>query len=243
MPTIAAPCFLSKSTITNIVGYTSITAKKDAWILTAVQFEGTDGNDVLLSSLVNGGYAAVPFDEGFEFIDTAPHIMVPNASGYSDYFYINFEDADFWFDFDAGGPDEGTPIVAGTGIWFQQTGADCTVTFSGQVVSDSSVPVATSADTWSMIANPYPIACAVSGVTYTGIVGVDFDEGFEFTETAPHMMVPKADGYSDFFYINFEGDSFWFDFDAGGPDEGATVPVGSGFWFKAATDVTLTFTK
>ena len=220
-----------------------MTAKKDAWLLTAVQFEGVDGNDALLSNLVKGEYSAVDFDEDFLFIDTAPHIMVPSPTGYSDYFYINFEGETFWFDFDAGGPDEGTTIVAGTGIWFKQSGEDCSVTFAGQVVSDSSVPVSTTADEWSMIANPYPIACAVSGVTYSGIVGVDFDEDFAFVETAPHILVPKADGYSDFFYINFEGDSFWFDFDAGGPDEGATIPVGTGFWFKAGTDVTITFTK
>ena len=225
------------------MGYTTVTAKQDAWLLTAVQFEGVDGNDVKLSDLVSGEFVGVDFDDAFEFIDTAPHIMVPKADGYSDFFYINFEGDTFWFDNDAGGPDEGTPIAAGTGIWFKQSGADCGVTFAGQVISDSSVPMTVDKDEWSMIANPYPMVCAVSGITYDGIVGVDFDDAFEFIETAPHMMVPKADGYSDFFYINFEGASFWFDNDAGGPDEGATIPVGSGFWFKAATDVTITFTK
>lgn len=222
-----------------------MTAKKDAWLLTSVQFEGLDGNDVKLSDLVSGGYTAVDFDDDFYFLDTAPVIMVPKAAGgYANYYYINFEGDTFWFDNDAGGPDEGTPIVAGTGIWFRQSGADCNVTFAGQVVSDSSVPVATAKDTWSLISNPYPMECAVSGLTYTGLVGVDFDDDFAFLETAPVLMVPKAaGGYSNFYYINFEGDTFWFDNDAGGPDEGAKVPVGAGFWFKAATDVTITFTK
>ena len=228
---------------TEVVGYTTVTAQQDAWLLTAVQFEGTDGNDVNLSDLIRGEYAGVDFDEDFLFVNTAPHVMIPNATGYSDFFYINFEGETFWFDNDAGGPDEGTPIVAGTGIWFKQSGNDCAVTFAGQVVSDSSVPVSTAAGEWCMIANPYPMSCAVSGVTYSGIVGVDFDEDFEFVETAPHILVPKADGYSDFFYINYEGETFWFDNDAGGPDEGAVIPVGTGFWFKAATNVTITFTK
>lgn len=229
----------------DVVGYTTVTAQKDAWLLTAVQFEGVDGNDALLSYLVKGDFVGVDFDDDFYFVDTAPVVMIPKASGgYSDFYYINFEGETFWFDFDAGGPDEGTAIAAGTGIWFRQGGEACAVTFAGKVVSDSSVPVSTSANVWSMIANLYPIACEVSSLTYTGIVGVDFDEDFAFVETAPTLMVPKSgSGYSDFYYINYEGDSFWFDFDAGGPDEGATIPVGTGMWFKAATDVTITFTK
>ena len=228
---------------TNVVGYSTVTAKKDAWLLTAVQFEGVDGNDALLSDLIKGDYQAVEFDEDEQYLDTAPHVMIPSASGYSDFFYINFEDEDFWFDASAGGPDEGTPIAAGTGIWFKQSGNDCAVTFAGQVVSDSSVPVSATANTWNLISNPYPIAAAISGVTYTGIKSVEFDEDEKYLETAPHMMVPSADGYADFFYINFEDEDFWFDAGAGGPDEGATLPVGAGVWFKAATDVTITFTK
>ena len=220
-----------------------MTAKKDAWLLTAVQFEGVDGNDALLSNLISGDYTAVEFDEDEMYLDTAPHIMIPTADGYADFFYINFEGEDFWFDASAGGPDEGTPIVAGTGIWFKQSGADCAVTFAGQVVSDSSVPVPASADVWNLISNPYPVAAEISGVTYEGLKSVEFDEDETYLETAPHMMIPSEDGYSDFFYINFEGDDFWFDASAGGPDEGAVIPVGSGFWFKAATDVTITFTK
>ena len=225
------------------MGYTTVTAKKDAWLLTAVQFEGTDGNDAKLSSLVSGEYAGVDFDEDFLFIDTAPTVMIPSPSGYSNFYYINFEGDTFWFDASAGGPDEGTPIVAGTGIWFKQSGEDCTVTFAGQVVSDSSVPVSTANGEWNMIANPYPMSCAISGLSYEGLLGVDFDEDFLFIDTAPILMVPTADGYANFYYINFEGDTFWFDAAAGGPDEGATIPVGSGFWFKAATDVTITFSK
>ena len=153
--------------------------------MTAVQFEGVDGNDAQLSNLVSGEYAGVDFDEDFFFLDTAPVIMVPKAAGgYSNFYYINFEGDTFWFDNDAGGPDEGTPITAGTGIWFRQSGEDCAVTFAGQVVSDSSVPVSAAKDTWSLISNPYPMSCAVSGLTYSGIVGVDFDEDFAFLETA-----------------------------------------------------------
>ena len=213
--------------------------------MTAVQFEGTDGNDVLLSDLISGEYTGVDFDEDFLFVDTAPTVMIPKAEGgYSNFYYINFEGETFWFDFDAGDADQGTPIVAGTGIWFKQSGDDCSVTFAGQVVSDSSIPLPTANGTWNLISNPYPMACAVSGVSYSGLVGVDFDEDFLFVDTAPVLMVPKADGgYSNFYYINFEGDSFWFDFDAGDADSGAMIPVGSGFWFKAATDVTITFTK
>ena len=209
----------------------------------AVQFEGVDGNDVLLSDLVSGGYAAVAYDDDGAFLDKAPHIMVPSSSGYNDYLYINFEDQDFWFDFNAGGPDEGTPIEVGTGIWFRQSGEDCVVTFKGQVVSDSSIPVSAKANTWSLISNPYPMPYAISGVNYGGIVSVAYDDDGAFLESAPHIMAPTASGYADFLYINFEDADFWFDFNAGGPDEGASVPVGSGFWFKAATDVTITFTK
>jgi hypothetical protein len=235
----------------NTVGYTSVTAKKDAWLLTAVQFEGVDGNDVLLSNLVSGNYAAVDWDENdaeMLFLDTAPTIMIPKAEGgYSNFYYINYEGETFWFDFDAGGPDEGTPVVAGTGIWFRQSGEDCPVTFAGQVVMDSSVPVDMTKNLWTLVSNPYPMAFGVSEVNYNGLVGIDWDDNdaeMLFLDAAPTIMVPKAEGgYSNFYYINYEGDSFWFDFDAGGPDEGAVVPVGSGFWFRAATDVTITFAK
>lgn len=219
--------------------------------MTAVQFEGVDGNDALLSNLVNGDYAAVDWDEDDSemlFLDAAPTIMIPKAAGgYANYYYINFEDSTFWFDFDNGGPDEGTPITAGTGIWFKQSGEDCAVTFSGQVVSDSSVPVPADKDTWTLISNPYPMSFAISGVSYSGLVPVNWDEDdaeMTFLDNAPTLMIPKAaGGYANFYYITFEDASFWFDFDNGGPDEGAEVPVGSGFWLKAATDVTITFTK
>ena len=90
----AAVGFADGLTSDNVVGYTTVTAKKDAWLLTAVQFEGTDGNDAKLSSLVSGEYAGVDFDEDFLAVINPVKIQVATNTvtdgGVTDVMYDRF---------------------------------------------------------------------------------------------------------------------------------------------------------
>ena len=216
------------------VGYTTTDLQPDTWTIAASQFVGIGGDTVLLSDLVKGDFVAVDFDEGYEFTETAPQIQVNG----NEFYYVRFEEAEFWFDSIAVGPDEGTPIEVGTGLWIKQSsGPALYVRFAGQVSDAPTKPLDLVGGTWNLVANPYPKAFALTDVNFEGLVAVPFDEGYEFTETAPQI---QANG-NEYYYVNYEDADFWFDSIAVGPYEGEPIAAGTGFWFKAATDVTATF--
>ena len=216
------------------VGYTTTDLQPDTWTLAASQFLGIGGDTVLLSDLVKGDFVAVPFDEDFIFMETAPQIEVNG----NNFFYVSYESEEFWFDSIAVGPDEGTPIEVGTGLWIKQnSGPALYVRFAGQVSDDATEPLDLIGGTWNLVANPYPKSFSITDIAFEGLVAVPFDEDFVFMETAPQI---EANG-NNYFYINYESEDFWFDSIAVGPYEGEPIAAGVGFWFKAQTDVTATF--
>ena len=204
------------------------------------------------------GYAAVDFDEAFDFWTTAPQILVQKTSGagYDNYYYLNdayIEETDSttkgWADSDGNYVD--LTIDPGVAYWFKVVSSDADVTISGAVESGESVDVTVPQSKFTLVANAYPVAVTLNGsqMTSENLAGVDFDESFDFWTTAPQILVQKATGagYDNYYYLNDayieETDSTqkgWADSD--GNFVSATIPVGTGFWMKGVTgEVTVNF--
>ena len=189
----------------------------------------------------------------------APMILIPyggGEAGYYNYYYVfkdKAPDVFFWYDAEEGAVvDESYTIPAGTAIWvWQNSGRNCTVTFAGEVISDSSVPVYTYSDAWTFFANPYPIPLSIASekISYEGIEAVSMSEDYE--AEAPSILIPYGDGeagYYNYYYV-FKDKApdvfFWYDAEEGAivDEDTGILPVSSGAWFWSMNDVTIRFTK
>ena len=136
MPTIAAPCFLSKSTITNIVGYNAndtVVAVNKNFVMLAPSFlnvtKGTISSDELTCDQTTTSYdeAAGDFFPGWD--TDAACLQVPDGFGsYSLRYYIDDAD-DGKGNFVTGWADStamlNTAIVpAGSGFWIRRCSKD-----------------------------------------------------------------------------------------------------------------------
>lgn len=88
-----------------------------------------------------------------------------------------------------------------------------------------------------------------SAFTCGNIVGVNYDDNFEFQTTAPQIQVLNAvGGYDRYYYLNdgyVDDETFvegWCD-GAGTLVTDKSIGVGSGFWIKSASEMTATFNK
>ncbi len=204
------------------------------------------------------GYDGVDFDEEFNFLTTAPQIQVQKASGagYDLYYFLNdayIEETDStvkgWAD--SAGNYVDLTIDPGVAFWFKVVASDTDVTVSGAVEGANSVDVDVPQNKFTLVANAYPVAVTLNGsqMTSEDLVGVDFDEEFNFLTTAPQIQVQKETGagYDLYYFLNDayieETDSTtkgWAD--SAGNFVSATIPAGAGFWMKGVTgDVTLNF--
>ena len=210
----------------------------------------TDVNDILK------GFTGVNYDDDFNFQKTAPQIQVLNAAGgYDIYYYLNdgyVDDETFvegWCD--SMGTLVELDITPGTAFWVKVPGDDTATTAAGAVSNESSVDVAVAANKFTLLGNAFPIAVTLNGTAFTSddIVGVDYDDNFNFQKTAPQIQVLNAAGVYDIYYYLNDGyvddETFvkgWCD-SMGTLVADTTIDVGEGFWIKSPAAMTATFNK
>ena len=239
----------------DIVGYATDTVAKGKFVIKSLGFESvengsTDVNDILT------GFAGVDYDDDFDFWKTAPQIQVLNAvGGYDIYYYLNdgyVDDETFvegWCD--GAGTLVDLDITPGTAFWVKVPGGDTDTTAAGAVSSETAVNVAVPANKFTLLGNAFPIAVTLNGSAFTSedIVGVDYDDDFNFWKTAPQIQVLNAvGGYDIYYYLNdgyVDDETFvegWCD-GAGTLVVDKTIGVGAGFWIKSAKAMSATFNK
>ena len=237
------------------MGYATDTVAQGKFVIKSLGFENvsdasTDVNDILK------GFTGVDFDEKFDFWNTAPQIQVLNAAGgYDIYYYLNdgyVDDETFvegWCD--GNGTLVDLDITPGTAFWVKVPGGDTATTAAGAVSDESSVDVNIAANKFTLLGNAFPIAVTLNGAAFSSadIVGVDFDEKFDFWKTAPQIQVLNAaGGYDIYYYLNdgyVDDETFiegWCDGN-GTLVSNTTIGVGAGFWIKSANAMTATFNK
>ena len=237
-------------TSANTVGYTGKDSiEKDKFYILAGQFEGVAGgkcvNDIL------GAVTGVDYDDDNNFWTTATQIQIPKAIGYTTYYYLNDgwgedENGEFykpgWCD--SFGVLVDVEIPDGVAIWFKnKVDTDSTWTHSGAVPAENAKRVEYPT-AFALRSNAYPVAFKLNSevMDSSEVVGVDYDDDNNFWTTATQIQIPKAIGYTTYYYLN----------DGWGEDENgefykpgwcdsfgvlvdAEVPVMQGFWTKGVS--------
>ena len=140
LASVAGLAGMAMGVSSSVVGYVTKDIGRSSYVLTAVQFEGVNGEttvDDIVSTSDAGTQSWNPDDTNVDgWYNTAATLMIPNGFGGYDYYYYASdgydEDADEqypgWCDM-YGYVQKNVTVPAGVGIWFR-TGAAATVTFT-----------------------------------------------------------------------------------------------------------------
>ena len=212
-----------------------------------MNFEKELGGDKTIGDLVPS-VGWVPGDE-IQIANVNPSTGVIGFYTYT-YFeedpqYINYDDPEGWYDGDGVKVDKTLPLPAGTGFWIYTT-VEQSVTIAGQVIADKAVSYAAAANRFTMIANAYP--APLNPNTDFAVVSGNFTPGDEIqiANVNPSTGVIGFYTYTYFEedpqYINYDDPEGWYDAD-GVKVNTSVIPLCSGFWFKAMSDVTFEITS
>ena len=203
-----------------------------------------------------------------ESLNAAPQIQVWDGNKYTKYYYFsNAYDTETstevtgWADEFYGvilGDDVTIPV--GQGVWVKAATSAATILQAGQV-SDSSYEKACPEGKFVMLCNTRPEALAPNNadqIVFSGLVGnaAEFDDEYNVLgkslNAAPQIQVWDGNKYTKYYYFSNAYDTETSTEVPGWADEfygvllgnSETIPVGQGFWFKAATGaVTVTINE
>ncbi len=250
--TAATGIALAEVTSANTVGYTTKAVSADTFYLCGIQFEevGGDGAINLNDLITMSGIEAGEFDT---MESAAPQIQVLNASGsgYNMFYYISDaldgnDEVEGWAD--GNGDLADGAINIGKGFWFKAPTASVkgtpSIQLKGQVSGDTTGSVSFTANTFALASNPYPVATDLTKATMTGVTAGVFDT---METNAPQIQAlnAAATGYNMFYYISdaLDGNDEVEGWADGNGDlaVGGAIPVGDGFWIKAPSAGSITF--
>ena len=153
-----------------------------------------------------------------------------------------------WADSDGYELKDADKVAIGKGFWFQSQNAG-TISVMGEVLADASKVLSFPANSFYIMANPFPKDVSLASVETTGAQPGLYDDNFA---TAPQIQVlnAAATGYDMYYYISDATDSnddpvgynCWADSD-GYILEGSQIAAGASFWIKSAAAGTIGFTK
>ena len=242
----------------NVVGYTEVSVAAGKFYMVGAQFTSVgEATTIPMSELVKGNYAASAYSQR---ITQAPQIQILNADGktYATYYYLtdaydeeNDDDVLGWADVRG---DLITSVVLhpGDSVWFKAIAAT-TLKLAGQVIPEAVAGTTkaitittTSANQFSMIANPFPSTLDIASITWNGLTPASYSNRIN---AAPQIQVLNADGstYSTYYYLTDAYDEENDDDVLGWADvrgDLATTAIapGCGFWLKLPTAGTVTAT-
>ena len=246
------------------MGYNTKEIAQNAYVLTAIQFDATQGATTIDKVLASdtGTQSWTPQDENVpDWEKNAATIMIPNDRGtYDNYYYAsdgydedNDETYAGWCD-EYGYIKKNVALTVGLGIWVRgnKTVAS-TLTQAGEVPEDSSITTSVGAG-YTIIGSPYPMSFDLQDVTTTAPATQSWnpdDTNVEnWEQNAACIMVPNDRGtYDNYYYASDGYDEDTDETYAGWCDEygyikkNVTVPAGMAVWFKTGAAATVTFTK
>ena len=241
----------------NIVGYTGKAVEAGKYYLIATQFNkpGAEAGTIDMNDLVQLSKDITPGEYDTDFVG-APVIQVLTSSGgYDMYYYISDatdEDDnplgyDCWADFDGYELTKDAKLELGKGFWFKSDKAG-TITVAGEVSAEADAVVNFPANSFAIIANPFPKAFSFADVKTTGITPGEY--ATDFAGASVIQVLTSAGGYDMYYYIsdatddkdNEVGYNCWADFN-GYILDGNQVEVGASFWIKGNANGSIGFTK
>ena len=242
----------------NVVGYTEVSVAAGKFYMVGAQFTAVgEATTIPMSELIKGDFVASAYKQR---ITQAPQIQILNADGktYATYYYLtdaydeaNDDDVLGWAN--ASG-DLATSVVLNPGdsVWFKAITAT-NLKLSGQVIPEAvagttkAITIATtSANQFSMIANPFPATLDIADITWSGLTPAAYRN--RITD-APQIQVLNSDGstYSTYYYLTDAYDEANDDdvlgwANASGDLATTAIAPGCGFWLKLPTAGTVTAT-
>ena len=246
------PAWGAEVVSSNIVGYQKITLAK-GYTQIGIQFQevGSDGVNTV-NGLGFTGLNGYDWDSG----EAGDELTIWDASkqGYLNTYLWAADDpldlgigANVWFD-------EGelaaadVDLTVGDSVFVKSSATAATAVISGEVPSSNNASIITKtlAAGYNQFANPFPVAISINDLTFTGLVGYDWDSG----EAGDELTIWDASkqGYLNTYLWAADdpldlgiGAGVWF-------DEGelatadVTIPVGGTVFVKAQNGGTVTFT-
>ena len=231
------------NTAPTAVGYTTREIAADTYVMVGCPFEATGGDELHINDFIKGGDANLypDFQE-----DYYAEIQIQNADGGYDYYMQEWdgedEDDPYFYWIGASGEADFT-VKPGFCCWFRNPHA-CTITVAGQVVDTTKDSITVDANTYTMVANPFPVAVELNGdkVICTGLSAnlyPDFQE-----EYYAEVQILNTDGGYDYYMLEWDGededDPYFYWIGASGEAE-VTIPPMSGFWLRDPLGGTIKF--
>ncbi len=242
----------------NIVGYTEVSVAAGNFCMIGAQFTGVGQSTIAMGDLIQGDFAAALYKNR---ASQAPQVQILDASGsgYATYYYLSDaydEDADD--DVEGWANASGDLVTAvtlkpGDSVWFKAI-ANTTLQLKGEVIAEASTGAnkvltitTTTANQFSMIANPFPTVLDINAVTWTGLPQVLYKN--RATQAAQiQVLDASGSGYATYYYLT---DAYDEDTDddvegwanASGDLTSTSIGQGLGFWLKlpSASTVTASF--
>ena len=125
-------------------------------------------------------------------------------------------------------------------MWVHEAEDGAKITVAGQVkaADDFSVNVGNDGE-WKIVSNPYPTDLTIGNLTTTDLAAVTYANRLNGSQISVYNSATGL--YNTFYYVNGTGGVQW---RASPPMPAASTvicPIGKGFWVKAASAGTLTF--
>jgi hypothetical protein len=178
--------------------------------------------EIVSPQFLQSGGEAITLGTAFSDAADQSVIYMWTGAGYTVYtYYAGYG----WYDLSFN-PADDIVVAGGDAMWLKGGAAAADVMMMGEVESATDVAVTVTAG-FNLIANPYPVALALGSIDNTALTEGDV------------IYVWGGAGYTVYTYYLGYG---WYDLSFN-PVDSVTVPVGQGFWLKAAAAGTLTFDK
>lgn len=206
-------------------------------------FEAVGGEELHINDFIKGG-DAMYFPDGQE--ENVAELQVQKEGGGYTIYWLEWdgddeENPNFFWNSLSGEAD--FTVKPGFSCWFKNTQA-CTITVAGQVADTSKDSITVDANTYTMIANPFPVAVKLNSdkIDCKALSAMYYPEGQE--ENVAEIQIQKAGGGYNLYWLEWDGDdeenpNFFWNGLSGEADE--TIQPMTGFWLLDPQGGTIKF--
>ena len=222
----------------NTVGFQKISVEAGKWYMLAPQFEdvaNAGGATIdLLKTMTFDGFKAVSYANRLN----GSKISIYEGGAYTTYYYVNGTGGVGWRKTPAAPTTLPVNVGSGVWLWVQDTEGEASITTSGQVKDANTFSVNVGNDgEWKIVSNPYPTDLTIGNLATTDLTAVTYANRLNGSQ----ISVYNAGAYTTFYYVNGSGGTQWRTSPPMPAASTVICPIGKGFWVKAASAGTLTF--
>lgn len=196
----------------NIVGYVQTET------FAAGQFQ------ILAPQFLQAPTNGIALGDAFGDVPDLTVVYTWNGTSYKAYTY--YEAAPGWLD-SIFTPSDGVIIEQGDAVWLKST-AVTNVIMSGDVPQAGSITNVLAAETFNLVACPYPVEMTLGDINTNSLSDLDVAYVWNGSAYKAYTYYEAAPGWLDSIFT---------------PSDGVTIAVGQGFWLNSAAGGTLIFDK